>query len=83
MLCMVSLYCCLVPSAHLENGTGHRTVPMAASLLVLLASGPVRYKSVLHSCGTSVVGEGYQIMTVHTHGDFIVLPDWEIRLPSP
>ena len=26
--------------------------------------------------------DGYQIVTVHTHGDFIVLLHWEIRLPA-
>ena len=55
-MCMWSLYCCLVACVHLWNGTGRRTMKMAASLL--LASGLVRYEAVLHSCGTRPVGEG-------------------------
>ena len=38
---------------NLGNSTGHRTVTMAAPLL--LTSGPGRYEAVLHSCGTSPV----------------------------
>ena len=34
--------------AHLESGTGYRTVTMVAPLL--FTSGPVRYEAVLHSC---------------------------------
>ena len=45
---------CIVACAHLGNGTGHRTVTLAAPLL--LTSGPVRYEAVLHSCGISLVG---------------------------
>ena len=42
---MGSLFHCTVVCAHLGNGTGHRTVTMAAPLL--LNSGPVRYEVVL------------------------------------
>ena len=41
---------------HLGNGSGHRTAILVAPLL--LTSGPVRYESVLHSCGTSPVEGG-------------------------
>ena len=80
-MCMGSLYHCIVVCAYLGNGTGRRTVTMVAPLL--LTSGPVRYRTVLHSCGTSPVGEGYQLVTVCTPGDFIVLPHWDIRPPAP
>ena len=70
---MGSLHRCIVAYTHLENGTGHRTATMVAPLL--LTSGPVRYEAVLQSCGTSPVGGGgYRLVTVRTHGDFIVLP---------
>ena len=26
---------------------------------------------------------GYQLVTVHTHGDIVVLPHWEVRLLVP
>ena len=42
--------------AHLGNGTGRRTVTMAA--LLLLTSGPARYEAVLHGCVTSLLGGG-------------------------
>ena len=34
---------------------------------------------------TGYIGEGtwYQLVTLHTHGDFIVLLHWEFRLMSP
>ena len=41
---------------------------------LLLTSGLVRHEAVLHSCGTGPVGDEYRLVTVHTHGDFIVLP---------
>ena len=66
-----SLYCCTVACAHLENITGRRNVVMATPLL--LTSGPVRYETVLHSCGTSPVGGGgVRLVTVRTHCGFIV-----------
>ena len=75
---MGGLYRYIVACAHLGNGTGRRTVTMAAPLLV--TSELVRYEAVLHSCGTSPVGgKRYRLVTVHTHGDFIVLPQWDIR----
>ena len=65
------LFHSVVACAHLGKATGRRTATMAAPLLVLLTSGPVRYEAVLHSCGTSVVGEGgwYRLVTVCTHGN--------------
>ena len=58
VVCMGSLYCCIVACTHLGNGTGHRTVTMAAPLL--LPSGLVRYYAMLHSCGTSrMMGGGW------------------------
>ena len=37
-----------------------------------------------HSCETSPVGGGrYRPVTVHTHGDFIVLPHWNTRPVAP
>ena len=52
---------------------------------LLLSSCPVRYEAVLHSCGTR-----YRLVTVLTHGDFIVntgdvivLPCWDTRQPGP
>ena len=55
-VCMVSLYCCIVACTHLGNSTGHKTVALAAPLL-LLACGPVRYEAELDRCETSSVGE--------------------------
>ena len=66
--------------AHLGNGTGHRTVKMKAPLA--FTSDPVRCEAVLHSCGTSLVGLD-RLVTVHTHGDFIVLHHWDIRPLAP
>ena len=76
-VCMGSSYHCIVACAHLGNGTGRRTVRLAVPLL--LTSGLVRYEAVRHSC-TVVEGAGlYWLLTVHTHGNFIVLPQWYIR----
>ena len=73
---------CIVVCAHLGNGTGRRTVTMAA--LLLLTSGPMRYEAVLHSCRISPVGEGVLTCdSVCTHGIFTVLPYWDIRPPAP
>ena len=49
-------YRCIVACANLGTGTGHRTMTLAAPLL--LNSGPVRYETMLHRCGTSPVGSG-------------------------
>ena len=54
LVCMGSLYHCIVACAYLGNGTGCRTAIMTAPLLLTI--GPVRYKAVLHSCRTSPVG---------------------------
>ena len=71
-------YSCIVACTHLGNGTGHITVTLTAP--PLLTSGLVRYEDVFHSCGTSAVGRGeYQLVTLCTHGDFIVMPYWDIR----
>ena len=67
--------------ADLGNGTGRRTATIMAPLL--FTSGLVRYEAVLHSCGTSPVGAEYRLVTVHTQGDFIVLPHWNTRLLAP
>ena len=32
---------------------------------------------------TSKYQDGYQLVTVYTHGNFIVLLHWETRLPAP
>ena len=64
--------------AHLANGTGRRTVTMAAPLL--LKSGALRYEVVLHSCGTSPMGGGgYRLVTVIglTRLGFADLPAWD------
>ena len=45
--CVGGLYCCIVACADLRNGTGHRTVTKAASLL--LTSGLAKYEVGLHS----------------------------------
>ena len=55
-VCMGSLYHCIVACTHLGNSTCPRTVTMVAPLL--LNSGLGRYEAVLHSCGTSPVGQG-------------------------
>ena len=73
-MCMGSSCNCIVACTHSGNGTGRRTVTFVAPLP--LTSGPVRYEAVLHSCVTSPVGDGYRLVTVRTHGDFIVLPHW-------
>ena len=52
-LLMVVSQRCIIACAHLENGTGHRTVAFAA--LLLLTSDLARYEAVLHTCGTSLV----------------------------
>ena len=69
-VCVGSLYHCIVACTHLGNDTGHRTATLEAPLL--LTSGPARYEAMLYSCGTSPGGD--RLVTVHTHGDFIVLP---------
>ena len=55
-VCMEGSYWCIVACTHLATSTCCRTVTMVAPLL--LTSGPVRYEAVLHSCGTSPVGDG-------------------------
>ena len=56
---------------HLWNGASRRTVTMAT--LLLLTNGPARYKAVLHSCGTSLVGLGGVVPTCDGahHGDLL------------
>ena len=81
---MTGSYHCIVACTHLGNGTGRRTVTLAVPLA--LTSGPVRYEAVLYSCGKMPLGRGggwHQLVTVCTHGDFIVLPHWDIRAPAP
>ena len=59
IICMYAWVVCdseYLLGSHLWNNTGCRTVTMAAPLLVLLTSGPEMYEAVLHSCGTSLVG---------------------------
>ena len=81
-VCMYGGLCHLLLDAHLGNGTSRRSVTVMAPLL--LTSGPVRYEDVLHSCGTRLVGgDGYQLVTVQTHDNFIVLPHWNTRLLAP
>ena len=64
VVCTGLLYYSIVACAHLSIGTGHRTLTVAAPLL--LTSGPVRYEVVLHKCGTSSVrGGGYRLVTVY------------------
>ena len=46
-------------------------------------SGLVRYEAMLHSCRTSPVGDGYQLVPVCTHGGFIMLPHWNTRPLAP
>ena len=54
-----------------------------------ITTGLARYEMVLHSCGTRPwreggdEGERYRLVTVRTHGDFIMLPHWNTRLPTP
>ena len=57
---------------------------------LLLTSGPVKYETMLHSYGASPVESGLDLVfkvlalvTVHTHGDFIVLPLWNTWPPAP
>ena len=69
-------YCCIIACTHLGNSTGCRTSTMAAPLLLII--GPERCETVLHSCGTSRWGGGYQLVKVRTHSDYIVLPNWDI-----
>ena len=77
-MCVWEVCVSLMLDAHLGNGTGHRTVTMTAPLLP--TSGLVRYEAVFHNCRTCLVGEGYQLVTLYTHGDFIVLPHWNTWL---
>ena len=55
------------------RGTDCRSAAMVAPLA---SSGPVRCHAVLHGYGTSPLKGGglYQLVTVRTHGNFIVLP---------
>ena len=73
-VCMGGSYRCIVPYTHLGNGTGRLTVTLVAPLL--FTGDPMRYEAVLHSCRTSPMGGGtwYRLVTVHPHGNFIVLP---------
>ena len=85
-VCMGSSYRCIVACADIGNGTGHRTAIMAIQLL--LTSGLVRHEAVLHNGGTSPARGGgggcvHRLVTVCTHGDFIMLPYWDIRLLAP
>ena len=72
---MGSSYGCIVACAHLGNGTGHRTVAMAATLLVSQRGMKLCFTVV----GKAQLGDGYRLVTVCTHGDFIALPHWNTR----
>ena len=49
------------------------------------ASGLAKCEAVLHGYGTSLLEGGglYQVVTVHSHGAFIVLAHWETRPTAP
>ena len=79
-VCMGSLYHCIVACTDLGNSTGHRTVTLAA--LLLLISGLVWYEALLHSCGTSPVG-GTDLWQCTLMTTFIVLPHCDISPPTP
>ena len=52
----------------------------------LASSGPARCEAVLHGYGRSPLDGGgglYRLVTVHSHGDFIVLPHGNARPPGP
>ena len=57
--------------AHLGNGTGHQKYSQMVQWGMRLCF--------------RVVGQAQwgRLMTVYTHGDFIVLPHWNTRLPAP
>ena len=75
----VSLYNCLMhamgmPQVAELRQWWHHYLP--------LTSGLVKYEAVLHNCGRNPGGDGYRLVTVRTHDDFIVLPHWNTRLPA-
>ena len=79
-VCIDGSHPCIVIFTHLGHGPGDGIAKLAAPLLT---SGLLRYDAVLHSCGT--LAGWYRLVTgdrvVPTHGDFIVLPQWDIRPP--
>ena len=81
LVASVFLYVCMMGGLCRFHGTGCRSAAMAAPLA---SSGPARCKAVLHGYGTSPLeGELYRLVTVCTHGDFIVLPHWNTRPLAP
>ena len=75
-------YVCKIGVSCWYCGTGCRSVAMVAPLA---SSGLARCKVVLHGYENKPIGGGglYWLVTVWTHGDFIVLPHWNIRPPTP
>ena len=70
------MYSCLMHTWEMAQVNATMVAPL------LLTSGLVRYEAVFHSCRTSPVRE-YQLATVCSHGDFIVLPPWDFRALAP
>ena len=84
-VCMyVCMYLCIMMGGLCRfRSTGYRSVVMAAPPA---SSGVMRCEAVLHGFGTSPLergGEVHQLVTVHTHVNFIVLPHWNTRPPAP
>ena len=63
------------------RSTGCRSAAMVAPLA---SNGLATCEDVLHGYGKSPLeGEGlYRLVTVRSHGDFIVLPHWNTRPPA-
>ena len=75
LLCVIVLILCMM------DGSCCRSIAIAA----LVSSGLARCEPVLHYYGTSPLEkeQWYQLVTVRTHGNFIVLPHWNMRPPAP
>ena len=57
VVCIGSLHRCIVACAHLGNGTGRRTVTMAAPLVLnSITSSPVRYEASQFGLGQAQCG---------------------------
>ena len=79
-VCIWSSYHWIVACEHLGNGTGRRTVTLAAPLLVV-RGGMSLYFTVIGQAQWRM--GGYRLVTVHLHGDLIVLSHWDIMPPAP
>ena len=75
------MYLIFTGSARVIAFLAHYVTLTAGITLTVTVAGKPAGKALLCSCFIHLsYQDGYQLVTVSTNGDFIVLPHWETRL---